>query len=160
MSAKSSLTNEQNTELCQAVCCRGCAAWQGTPWYFSSLLYPFFPRTLLHLACRRLSHEKSVQRIASKVALVRTAQQTVHLQKNTHCDGCEVSPRQMQGGTFLPSLPCSGLNWDNLQSGAKLWKSCRKVASSCPASSEQAHNILFLPSAICEQSGRCQGQKS
>lgn len=52
--------------------------------------------------------------------------------KNTHCGGCEVSPRQMGGGTFLPSLPCSCLNWGNLQSGAKLWKSCGKAASSPP----------------------------
>lgn len=78
---------------------------------------------------------------------------------NTHCDGCEVSPRQMGGGTFLPSLPCSCLNWGNLQSGAKLWKSSI-LPSSHHASWEQAHNPLFLPSAICEQSGHRQGQQS
>lgn len=54
--------------------------------------------------------------------------------KTAHCDGCEVSPRHMGGGTLLPHLPGSCLNLSNLQSGAKLWKSC-----------ETPHPPLLLP---------------
>ena len=69
--------------------------------------------------------------------------------ENTHCDGCEVSPRHMGGGTFLPSLPCSCLNWGNLQSGAKLWKSYRKAASSPPPALPAGNKHTTSSSSFC-----------
>jgi len=102
MSAKSPLTNKQNTELCQAARCRGCAAWQGSPWYFRALLYLFFPRTLPHLACGRLSHEKSVHRAASKLVLARTAQQTAHLQKTPTVMAARFPPGIWEEAHFFP----------------------------------------------------------
>lgn len=77
--------------------------------------------------------------------------------KNTHCDGFEVSPGPMGGGTFLPRLPCSCLNWGNLQSGAKLEQSCGKAASSppptVPVGSKQVHKLFFLPFASSSRVG-------
>lgn len=151
MSAKSPLANKQNAALCQAARRRGCAAWRGAPWYFGSAPCPFFPQDPASFRRqeafpREICAEDRFQAGAGKDGTANCPSA-----ENARCGGCEVSPRQMGGGTFLPGLPCSCPNWGNRQSGAKLQKSCGKAASSpppaLPAGSERAaSSSSLLPS--------------
>lgn len=64
--------------------------------------HPFFPRTLPHSARGRLSHKKSVQRTASKLALARMAQQAVHLHKTPTVMAARFPPGRWEKESFFP----------------------------------------------------------